>query len=183
HRPLYAAFAANEAPDKMAQQQGRLRARRTLRKRKQCRNAGVKNVVFRDRHHEAISSRWCTFLVITEALVVSGPNGARRRVFCIDRDSFAEPNELILLTARRTLEKPLVTVVEETGDAQEPVRGGDAAQKIPNDFFVFHILEQRMLAKCSDGAQSRKDPGFDRQDLLQIIDVPRRDRQHSSVAG
>src|SRR5215467_6123871 len=141
---------------------------------------GRQECCFRDRHYEAISSRWCTFLVITEALVVSVANGAWCRIRCIDRDSFAEPNELILLTARRTLEKPLVTIVEETGDAEEPVRGCDAAQKIKNGFFVCHILEQRTLAECSDAGQSRKELGFNRQDLLQVIGVHRLDRHHSS---
>jgi hypothetical protein len=122
----------------MAQQESRLRARCTLREGKQRHNTGVEDDVVRDGDHEAISSRWCTFLIITRALV-----HAPRRIFWIDRDALPEPYELIALIARRTLDKSRVAVVEKAGDAKESVRGGDAAQKgeIRNDFLVFRVLE------------------------------------------
>jgi hypothetical protein len=103
------------------------------RKRQQGFNADVYDVVFGDgRHeagdgrHDAVGSRWCTFLVVAEALVV---RSIQRRLVCVDRRPFAEPRELIRRAARRALEQPFIPVVEETRDAEEPVRRGDAAQQ------------------------------------------------------
>src|SRR5262249_60643278 len=109
------------------QQQGRIRARRTLRKREQRRDAGVEDAVFRDGRHEAVGPRRRAILEIAQALVFVRSTSRSVR---IDRDPLAKPDELVAPTARRALERTIAPAIEETRDPGEPVCGGDAAQKV-----------------------------------------------------
>src|SRR5262249_49603276 len=113
----------------MAQKQGRLRARRTLREGKQCYGAGVKDVIFGSGHHEAVSSGGGALLEIADAVLVA--MSARCGLHCIflsvDRNPLAESNVVVAPTARRTLEKALIPVAQETRNAE----GSPSAAAMP----------------------------------------------------
>jgi hypothetical protein len=77
----------------------------------------------------------------------------------IDRNPLAEPDELVAPTACRTLKLTIAFLIEEPRDTDEPVRGGDAAQKITIDPPVF---QQRAFTQGSDGRQIQKRIRLDR---------------------